>query len=353
MNKKAIAIIASLTVLVIAGVVGILWWRGHLKNNSQEAWRAVLKNCATSNLLGSNVVYFGASNRVGPGSIWRKATDGSYRLFYELSDLESDDEKRKKLVILNNDVSCQGDATSDWSIKVGLPFESSAIALKADVSADLKMARNVKVAITAYAMDELKEGLFEDVIRNNPRLNQTPGVFVIAENAIRVNGFSADFTFTEDVANQIRPKYDNNYISLKEGATLKSDWTSKTNLKMTATDPFYILAGFSNVTFNKSGNGIVVAMAGPVQGNKVPALGSERVTNTATEANRQINAALGTNLLNPPNVTVKPSNDGSLVLVGSVSTPEEREKVEKIVKSVPDVAVVRNQVKIDQRFVVR
>jgi hypothetical protein len=242
-----------LTVLVIAGVVGILWWRGHLKNNSQEAWRAVLKNCATSNLLGSDVVYFGASNRVGPGSIWRKAADGSYRLFYELSDLESDDEKRKKLVILNNDVSCQGDATSDWSIKVGLPFESSAIALKADVSADLKMARNVKVAITAYAMDELKEGLFEDVIRNNPRLNQTPGVFVIAENAIRVNGFSADFTFTEDVANQIRPKYDNNYISLKEGATLKSDWTSKTNLKMTATDPFYILAGFSNVTFNKSG----------------------------------------------------------------------------------------------------
>jgi osmotically-inducible protein OsmY len=69
--------------------------------------------------------------------------------------------------------------------------------------------------------------------------------------------------------------------------------------------------------------------------------------------NRQINAALGTNLFNPPNVTVKPSNDGSLVLVGSVSTPEEREKVEKIVKSVPDVAVVRNQVKIDQRFVVR
>lgn len=70
--------------------------------------------------------------------------------------------------------------------------------------------------------------------RNNPLLSQTPGAFVIAENAVRVGDFSAEFAFSEKVATHLNPKYETNYVSLKEGATLKSDWTSKTNLKMTA-----------------------------------------------------------------------------------------------------------------------
>jgi BON domain len=335
--------IGAVVMVVIVTLTVILWVRDRRHDNSQEAWRAVLKKCADTNLLGADVVYFGASNKVGPGSVWRKANDGSYRLFYELSDLEHDAERRKNLVIMNNSVGCQGMAATKWSIGVGLPFESEATPLKAEVSADLKRARDVNVAIDGYAMDELKEGLFEEVIRSNPRLSQNPSSFVIAANAIRVTGFSADFNFSEDDAAELRPKYKNNVVSLKEGATLKSDWISKTTLKMTATEPFYMLAGFSNVSLNKNGGGISVAQDRPVKANEVVALGNERFYNEDIQA--EFEAILAAQEIHTVHAKWS-ETDRVLVLKGSVPTFEVREQVERLAKNVPEVNHVVNHVEI-------
>ena len=342
-KMKKVALIATSAVIVIALVLVVLWFPRKKDQNSQQAWQAVLKNCAQTNLLGKNVVYFGASNTVGPGSIWRKAQDGSYRLFFELSDLENDPEKRKQLVVLNNPVGCQGSANSSWDLKLGLPFESSAISLKADVSGDLKKASDITVAITGYEMDELKEGLFEDIIRSNPRLSQNPASFVIASNAIRVTGFSASFTFPASVAAEIRPKYTNNYVSLRDGATLKSDWDSQTTLKLTAPEPFYMLAGFSNVTLSKNGGGIILASASLPQdvslGNEHPAV----VPTVDKSVEAAIKNAVPASELTA--VTVE-TRDQTVVLSGKVPNTEARVEIEKAAKSVPDAQAVSNEIRV-------
>lgn len=348
MSAKKIGFVA-ITFVAVAAAIGYFFIRGHRADNSQQAWQAILKKCAESNLLGSNIVYFGASNKVGPGSVWRKAKDGSYRLFYELSDLEVDPQKRASLVVINNAVGCQGSANSQWAVNLGLPFESSTTPLKLDVSADLKRARKVSVTITGYAMDELKEGPYEDLIRNNPRLIQNLESFVIASNAIRITGFTADFDFPEGVAAELRPKYKDNFVSLKEGATLKSNWTSDTNLKMTATEPFYMLAGFSHVVLSKKGTSIIVAQKESVPADQVGSVGSDREIPIAS---KDIEAAIKTTLPDTPvraQAIYIPDNQ-TVHLQGTVPTVEDRNDAEKVAKSLPDVQAVVNDLKVNPKL---
>ncbi len=63
---------------------------------AREAWIDVLSKCASSEAL-NNVVYFGPSNKVGPGSVWRKSDD-SLHLRWTLADTEPDEGKLKNLI---------------------------------------------------------------------------------------------------------------------------------------------------------------------------------------------------------------------------------------------------------------
>lgn len=340
MTKPAkIAVSFMSALVVIVAVVIYLWIPRKHTQTSEQSWQAVLKKCADTNLLGRNVVYFGASNTVGPGSVWRRGDDGAYHLFLDLPALEPDPEKRKQMVVLNNTVTCQGVVNSKWNIALGLPFESQATALKADISADLKRASDINVGIAGYELDELKEGLFETLIQGNARLYQNPRSFVIASNAIKVTGFSADFIFPESVATELRPKYQNNVIALKEGATLKSDWSSNTTLKLTAAEPFYMLAGYSNVALAKNGKDLILADM-----TKPSSIGSsDKPINIDQDIESQFKAVLAAQGQNPAKVRFY--SQGQVINILKCPSPDVCDQAAAAAYKIPDVRSVRAEFK--------
>jgi hypothetical protein len=82
--------------------------------DARSAWIDVLSKCASTELLGSSVFYFGASNSVGPGSVWRKEGDGSLRLRFDLNELEPDVAKRAALIQEGNTADYSGQTGSKW-----------------------------------------------------------------------------------------------------------------------------------------------------------------------------------------------------------------------------------------------
>ena len=53
---------------------------------SNKTWRDIIEKCNPTQEIGKETLFFGVSNLIGPGSMWRRANDKSIRLVYELSD---------------------------------------------------------------------------------------------------------------------------------------------------------------------------------------------------------------------------------------------------------------------------
>src|SRR5712691_5637897 len=73
-----------------------------LAEDASSAWRKVLQKCAKSDVIGKQSLFFGLSNGIGPGSVWRFADDKSIRLLFELSDAIPSETDRFTLIRSNN-----------------------------------------------------------------------------------------------------------------------------------------------------------------------------------------------------------------------------------------------------------
>jgi hypothetical protein len=213
--------------------------------DARTAWVEVLSKCATTEFIGSSVFYFGASNTLGPGSVWRKHTDGSLRLRFDLNELESDPTKRAALIQEGNAADCSGQQSRKWSVGLGLPFESQIVGLGANLGTELKKARVVTVGVTAWSADLLRERAYEDLLRTKP---QFADEFIeddrlVAENAIKVRGFTSSFEFEKSIAAELKVELPGGEIILNNGTRLNAAWESATKLRLTSPTPFYILAG--------------------------------------------------------------------------------------------------------------
>ncbi len=241
---KNFLILLVVMILIVAGV-SVWWYRS--PQTSRQAWTAVLKNCTDSDLLGKDVIYFGMSNQIGPGSIWRRDSDGSIRLRYELSDIEPDPAKQAALIRPNNQVSCKGNSSSEWQIRFGLPFESGLTPVSAEIGSDLRRADKVTVKVDGWAVDDLKEAAYETLIRNSAMKGElsTPDRLFV-ENAYRITGFSATFRFTKSIADQLRGRYKGSTVATADGADLQTRWSDDTTLTVDAPGTFYLLAAFGN-----------------------------------------------------------------------------------------------------------
>lgn len=344
---------------VIIALVGIVVFIKFRKpQDSRQAWVSVLSKCASTQLIGKDVLYFGASNEIGPGSIWRRNNDGSIRLRYELSDLEPDVAKRTALVHPNNSVSCGGDSSANWEVQLGLPFEGSVTPVSADVSADLKRADAVSVSVNGWAVDELKEGPYETMIRSNDALQDesVQSDRVIVENAVRIEGFSANFKFSKSVADELKGKYAGKLIAVQEGAHLRSQWSSDTTLTMKTPDTFYILAAFGRLKGQSKAESFSAAKGAPHLLNERPMALSDMTIRAAAVQKIQ-EAAVGSS--QPEEVAVVPAvpgatvakrafpnitvTDGVVAVQGTVKDDAARVNFAKAIAKAPGVRGISNQ----------
>jgi hypothetical protein len=193
-------------VVVLLGVGQIV------AQDANTAWKKVLKNCAKSDLIGKRSLFFGVSNTIGPGSVWRRADDNSIRLMFELSDAFPAAADQAKIVKTNDTVGCYGSSSSKWDIKLGLPFSTGATALTLNIGALLGQAKSVTVSVTGFAIDDLVETNWKQAFAGLPADNayykeiQQTGRLV-AENAVKVTGLKAVFNYKTDISADVQAQF--------------------------------------------------------------------------------------------------------------------------------------------------
>src|SRR4051812_9452054 len=67
-----------------------------------DIYKKILSHCAKSDEIGKDTIFFGVSNSLGPGSVWRRESDDkSIRLRFELSDAFPQSTDQQKLFVSN------------------------------------------------------------------------------------------------------------------------------------------------------------------------------------------------------------------------------------------------------------
>ena len=297
--------------------------------DARSAWINVLSKCASTQFLGSDVFFFGVSNSVGPGSVWRKETDGSLRLRFDLNELESDAAKRAALIEEGNTADCSGQAGTKWSVGLGLPFESQISGLNATLAGELRKARSVTVSVSGWNAGVLREHAYEQLLKIKPEYGDE---FVgddrfVAENAIRVMGFNSSFEFDKSAVGGVKGNLAGGPITLSNGTRLRADWESDTELKLTSSEPFYILAAIGQVS-NHDGS-FVFGKAAPAAPKA--AVGDERVAAQNDIQLRQAILAKLTPDVKTAVAAVQVTN-GKVLVAGQVD-PAQQHKVEMAAKA--------------------
>lgn len=249
--------------------------------DGKTAWNKILAKCAVSDLNGPHVMYFGPSNVIGPGSIWRKADDKAFRVRYDISDLPF----RQNYITQGNNSPCDGSSTSSFSFKAAADLTASPLAISADVANDLEKATSVTAKATTMHWDVVREGPYEDDIKALPHDNgiwkeMTQGNRLVMVRALRVSGFSVTLTFKASDAASLKAAYNgplSKDVTGNVSGSLNASWSNDGKLTLTAANDFYIageIAPYAATGFQKASPAVAITSVNIPSGVK---LGRERV----------------------------------------------------------------------------
>jgi hypothetical protein len=214
------------------------------QSNVRDAWNQVFADCGKSDLFGSRMLYFGPSNNVGPGSVWRRESDGSLRLRFELADAIPDNGKRAKLIRVNDAAKCDRNKKRSWNISLGLPFVNRLV--DAALSAEFGRAQKATVSIKGYAVDLLKEVPFKIALQDKSipaeyRDDLSKDDRIIFENSIRISGLQVELEFEPKVGAEVRGKYKGQQFNTgDEGAKLSVKWSGDSKVTLETEQDVYI-----------------------------------------------------------------------------------------------------------------
>ena len=96
-------------------------------NNVQakDAWQQVLEPCIRGGVMGNDVTFFGPSNNVGAGAVWRKRADGGYALVW--SPAIQTPRLPANAINRNPTTVCSGETDKNFSGSIGGSLVSSAV----------------------------------------------------------------------------------------------------------------------------------------------------------------------------------------------------------------------------------
>ncbi len=275
--------------------------------DASTAWRDVIRRCAKTDLIGKQSLFFGVSNPIGPGSVWRRANDRSIRLVSVLSDAVPSSIDQALIVRGNNVASCAGKSFSRWNLRLGLPFTTGATRLTLDIGALLGGAHDVTVSIQGYALDTLDESQWKKAYAALGRDNafykeifQTDRL--LAENSVKITGLTAVFNYSHDLSANVTAKYQGKSFTLGNSSTPTTGQTSKSintasnnsqanpsGAATTSTSPLLATSGDSGACkTNAAGNTRTNGAANGATSQNVPSDGSATL-HVEFSGSRQIN----------------------------------------------------------------
>lgn len=208
--------ITFITLISFAGLVSA--------NSPTKMWVKIISDCAPTQAIGKNILFFGLSNDVGPGSVWRYASDKSLRIKFELSDAFPATTDQDRLITKGNFNPCANNSATDWDIKLGLPFSINADSISADIGAVLSSATHVKVSLTGVGTDLLKETKWKHAFAALTPPNEYADALLepdglLAENAVKVKGMTMVFTYDRALGVDIQAKFKTKSFSVTDAGT--------------------------------------------------------------------------------------------------------------------------------------
>jgi hypothetical protein len=221
------------------------------KLTGRQAWEKVIIPCAgTDAAPAKNMVYFGPSNAIGPGSVWRESEAGGYNLRGTASEITNT--TVEQLVVLGQEFTCGGSETTTLRVDPSV-FVTAIGTIDSELNAELKNVSQLEASMKGVATDNLREATFENFIMTLPESNTLRRDLLrndrlVMTKAIRVRGLQAKINLSESSSARLKSKFPTGSVIANElGASLKVEWTGESQLTLSTDDskPIYIAASFS------------------------------------------------------------------------------------------------------------
>jgi hypothetical protein len=229
--------------------------------DAKAVWNNGLKKCAVNDQIGPNVVYFGPSNALGPGTIFQKFSDGGI----QVSHL-ADSYGAQKLLAPAKPFDCASNYSTSFKLG-GSATLPSTIPVSGSLSANLSSARTVDVTATNLIWDQLIVGDYRSLVNalletNDVKKDLLENHELVLSRALRVSGMKATLQFTNDAGAAAKLQIPNGSVISKSKDTsapveLNVSWQGNTQLTLTAQSDFYIAGELRNYT--------ATGLAGPAQ----------------------------------------------------------------------------------------
>lgn len=236
-GSKTVALLACVAIAAPASPVPGVERTVRHPIKADKVWQDLLKKCADSDLLGK-VRFFGMSNNLGPGVLWRKK-EGSYRLVRMLpQEILAD----TSVIRRGEESSCSGKTAKSSNAGLALFVGTALSVLPIDIGFDLKKASTVTVSTPAWVLDQLSAGDYEDAVRKLPsrapyaRSLASPGTQITGK-AVKIKGLKAELEFDRGTAAALKAKYGDDPAN-KIGVDAK--WTSASTLSIKSDADVYI-----------------------------------------------------------------------------------------------------------------
>jgi hypothetical protein len=227
---------------------------GHAQT-PDNVWMRVLRQCGDLGSLQNDFIYFGVSNSLGPGSVWRQKQDGSWQPRAMLSNLTTNEKALSQILVKGKPASCNGKSSFEWKLSPSLALSSRVSPLNAEISASLNKAKAVTVSIKNWRIDELIEAPFEaEVFKRQVTDIYRREVFnvnhVLMTRGVWVSGMTATLTFSKEDAAQAKASIGKSILGGTASVDLNAKYTADDTITFESGDGFYLIGMPSKFTKN-------------------------------------------------------------------------------------------------------
>jgi hypothetical protein len=217
----------------------------------RDIWNSILKQCSASDLLGTKVMYFGPSNTIGPGAVWRKTQNGGYNLRFSLGGVQPTPANVQTFTVSGTNATCTGTASSKSHFDFAANFSNPTSGVEAGLQQSFSKATDASMKVNAWEWETLAELPYETYFKGARAAGSTFGNDLYAGNryvttrALKVGGLVIDLKFSTS---------DTGSIKASLGQTIKigdisfgGHWSGENNstLSLVSTDNFYIAGELS------------------------------------------------------------------------------------------------------------
>jgi hypothetical protein len=209
-------------------------------SDARAIWQDAIKKCATNDLLGPDVFYFGPSNSLGPGTVFQAFATGGTQESHLLNSYVPQPSS-----VISPDprsFTCQADKAGKFGVTAEVPLDA-VLPVGAAAGGHLKRARTVKVWADELTWVSLLTGPYKAAVTGLPEQNQvrqdiTKNGHLVLSRALLVKGLKAELEFSSDVGADVKAAVPS--VSGEKDIKLGSSWEGTTKLTITGASAFYI-----------------------------------------------------------------------------------------------------------------